>query len=81
MIDDEALWKRRFALFAAARLFGVAMFLLGIAIMYSDLLREGGWPVVGAIVAIMGAIDALFAPKMLRKLWEQEDRERSRGGR
>ncbi len=30
---------------------------------------------VGAILAIMGAVDAVFAPKMLRKLWEQQDRE------
>jgi hypothetical protein len=77
-VDDEALWRRRFLLFTAARLFGLAMFLLGIAIMYSDLLREGGWPVVGAIVAIMGATDALFAPKLLRKHWELEDEKRGR---
>ena len=46
-----------------ARLFGVATFFLGIAIIYTDLLREGGWPAVGAIVAIIGAIDAVFAPQ------------------
>ena len=27
-------------------------------------------------VAIIGAIDALFAPRMLKKLWEQQDRDR-----
>ena len=79
-MDGEALWRDRFQLFAAARLFGLAMFLLGIAIAYSDLLREGGWPLVGAIVGIMGAIDALFAPRMLKKLWAQQDAER-RGDR
>ena len=42
---------------------GLAIFFLGIAIIYTDLLRPGGWPQVGAIVAIMGVIDALFAPR------------------
>ncbi len=49
--------------------------LFGIAIIYTDLVREGGWPQVGAIIAIMGVIDALFAPRMLKKLWDQQDRE------
>ena len=72
---DEALWRRRFQIFILVRLFGLAVFLTGIFVIYTDLLREGGWPVVGAILAIMGAVDAVFAPKMLRKLWEQQDRE------
>jgi hypothetical protein len=75
MADDE-LWRRRFSIFMLTRLFGVATFFLGIAIIYTDLLREGGWPAVGAIVVIVGIIDAVFAPKLLRKLWEQQDRER-----
>jgi hypothetical protein len=41
--------------------------------MYTNLVRQGGWPQVGAIVAIMGALDALFAPRMLKKLWDQQD--------
>ena len=72
---DEELWRRRFQIFMLVRLFGLAVFLTGIFVIYTDLLREGGWPVVGAILAIMGAADAVFAPKMLRKLWEQQDQE------
>ena len=72
---DEDFWRRRFQIFMLVRLFGLAVFLTGIFVIYTDLLREGGWPVVGAILAIMGAVDAVFAPKMLRKLWEQQDRE------
>ena len=75
-MDDELLWKRRFLMFMGARLFGLAMFMLGIAIAFSDLLRDGGMPVVGAIVAILGALDAVFAPRMLKKVWEQEDARR-----
>ena len=70
---DEALWRRRFLLFMAARLFGTLTFLAGIAIAYSDLVREGGWPALGAIVAIIGAIDAVFAPKLLKRHWQRED--------
>ena len=71
---DETVWKKRFMIFTLARLFGLAMILLGIAIAYTDLLREGGWPLVGVIVAIMGAIDALFSPRLLKKAWDEEDR-------
>lgn len=73
---DEDLWRRRFQAFMAIRVFGLATFFLGIAIIYTNLLREGGWPLVGAIVAIAGIIDAVFAPKLLKKLWEQRDQER-----
>jgi len=70
---DEALWKRRFLLFALVRLAGVATFLLGLWIGFGDLVREGGWPAVGAIIAVMGAIDAIFAPRMLKMVWDQQD--------
>ena len=73
-MDDEAKWKRRLLAYTAARAAGLAIFLLGLAIAYSDLVREGGWPQVGAIVAIMGVIDALFAPRLLKKAWDEQDR-------
>ena len=73
---DEDLWRRRFHAFIAVRLFGLLTFFAGVAIIYTDLLREGGWPAVGAIVAIMGALDAVFAPRLLRKLWDEQDRSR-----
>lgn len=73
-MDDEALWKRRFQMFALLRLAGLATIFLGVAIAYTGLLREGGWPSVGLIVAIMGLVDAVFAPRILKKQWEREDR-------
>ena len=73
---DEDLWRRRFQLFMLVRLFGVATFFVGIAVIYTDLLREGGWPTVGAILAIMGALDATFAPRLLKKIWDEQDRGR-----
>lgn len=73
MTDDE-VWKRRFHLFAAIRLFGLAVFLLGIAIAFTDLVRPGGWRLLGGALAIFGAIDAVVAPRILKKGWERLDR-------
>ena len=72
-MDDERKYRNRLLIYTAARAFGIAVMLLGIAIIYSDLVREGGWPQLGAVIAIMGVIDALFAPRMLKKLWDEQD--------
>jgi hypothetical protein len=71
---NDDVWRKRFQLFMLVRVIGVATFLLGIAITFSDLIRPGGWPLVGGLVAIAGAIDAVFAPRMLRKLWAEQDK-------
>ena len=71
--SDDDLWRKRFRLFTLVRLFGVATFLLGIFVAFTDLARPGGWPLVGGLVAIAGAIDAVFAPRLLRKLWAEQD--------
>jgi hypothetical protein len=72
-MDDETARNRLLA-YTAVRFGGLAIFFLGIAIIYTDLARPGGWPQVGAIVAIMGVIDALFAPRLLKKGWDERDR-------
>ena len=71
---DEQLWKQRFLIFNLARLVGLATILLGMVIGYTNLVREGGWPVVGLIIALLGAIDAIFAPRLLKKAWDEQDR-------
>jgi hypothetical protein len=76
LMDDDALWRKRLLAYSAVRLGGLVIFFVGLAIMYTNLLREGGWPQIGAVVAIMGVIDALFAPRMLKKLWDQQDAEK-----
>lgn len=73
MSDSDAKWKKRLLAYTMARMGGLAVFALGVAIFYSDLLREGGWPQVGAVVIILGLIDALFAPMVLKKHWDRED--------
>jgi hypothetical protein len=73
-MTDDSKWRRRLLAYSAVRAGGVAIFLLGVAIVYTDLLRPGGWPRVGAIVAILGAIDALFAPMLLKRAGDERDR-------
>ena len=74
MNEDDAIWRKRLLLYSLVRFGGLAIFFLGIAIIYTNLVRPGGAPQLGAIVAIMGAIDALFAPRLLKKAWDQQDR-------
>jgi hypothetical protein len=81
MNDDDALWRRRLWAYSAVRLAGLAIFFLGVAIIYTDLVRDGGWPQLGAVVAILGAIDALFAPRLLKKAWDAPAADRPGKGR
>ena len=71
--SSDDVWRKRFQLFLLVRLAGVATFLLGIAVAYTDLVRYGGWPLVGGLISIAGAIDSVFAPRLLKKLWQQQD--------
>ena len=72
---DEDIWRRRFFAYTAVRVGGLAIFFLGVAIAYSNLIREGGWPQLGAIIAIVGAIDTVFAPRLLKKGWDRQDQQ------
>jgi membrane protein implicated in regulation of membrane protease activity len=75
-MDEDTVWRRRLLIYSLVRFGGLAIFFLGLAIIYTNLLRPGGWPQVGAVVAILGVIDALLAPRVLKKAWDREDRER-----
>jgi membrane protein implicated in regulation of membrane protease activity len=74
-VVDEETWRKRLLIYSLVRFGGLAIFFLGLAIIYTNLLREGGWPQVGAVVAILGAIDALFAPRLVKREWDRQDRE------
>ncbi len=73
MVDEDLVRKRFFA-FMLVRLAGLVVFFVGIAIAYTNVLRDGGWPQVGAIVAILGAIDSVVAPLVLKRSWDKADR-------
>jgi hypothetical protein len=75
--NDVDVWRRRFFVYSAVRLAGLAVFFLGLAIASSDLIRPGGWPQIGAVIAIVGVIDAVFAPRLLKKRWDQQEEQDS----
>ena len=75
-MDDEDIWRKRLLVYSLVRATGVVIFFLGLAIIYTNLVRVGGWPQLGAVVAILGALDALLAPRLVRRAWDREDREK-----
>lgn len=75
-MDDDSVWQKRLLLYSLVRFGGLIFFFIGLAIIYTNLLRRGGWPQLGAVVAILGALDALFAPRLLKRSWDEKDRER-----
>ena len=75
-MDDGDIWRKRLLIYSLVRATGVVIFFLGLAIIYTNLVRVGGWPQLGAVVAILGAIDALLAPRLVRKAWDREDRDK-----
>ena len=69
--DDEA--KRQFIIFTILRVGGLALFLLGIAIAFTDLLKPGGWRLLGGILVIVGAIEAVISPRLVKRTMAQTD--------
>jgi len=69
--DDVA--RKRLLIYTVLRMGGLAIFFVGIAIIYTGLVRPGGWPQLGAFVAILGVVDALVAPHLLKRSWDKRD--------
>lgn len=74
MNGSDDLWRRRFLIFAFLRLSGLAIFLLGMAITFSDLVQPGGALEIGMVVIALGLVEALLGPVLLRQHWEKADR-------
>ena len=72
-MDDE-IWRTRLVIYSLVRLAGLAIFFFGLSVIYTDVLRPGGWPQLGAIIAILGVIDAIAAPRLLRRSWKNQGR-------
>ena len=72
---DEDTWRRRYFAYTAVRIGGLAIFFLGLAIGFTSLVREGGWLQLGAVIAILGVIDAVFAPRLLKMGWDKQDEQ------
>lgn len=74
-MDEDDVWRKRLLIYTLVRLIGVVIVGLGVAIVYSNLLRRGGWPQVGAIVAILGVL-FFFVPRLLHRSWKEQDSNR-----
>jgi hypothetical protein len=70
---DDNLARQRLLIYSLVRFGGLSIFFLGLAIIYTNLVRPGGWPQVGAIVAIFGVVDGMFAPHLLKMAWDRQD--------
>lgn len=75
-MDDDTEARNRLLTYTALRLGGLAIFFVGIAVMYTNWIRPGGWPQAGAIIAILGAIDTVLAPHLLKRAWDRQDQGR-----
>ena len=71
MTDEEA--KRPFIIFTILRVGGLVLFLLGIAIAFTDLLKPGGWRLLGGILVIVGAIEAVISPRLVKRSMARTD--------
>jgi len=71
--EDRA--KVRFFALSAARFAGVGLVMLGMAIWLGDLLRPGGWPLIGIPLFLAGVAETLLLPKFLARRWRTADTE------
>ena len=71
-MNDDDVWRKRFQLFAILRIVGIAFFLFGIAVAFTDLLKPGGWPLLGGLLAIIGALEAVLISRVLKRTWKGE---------
>lgn len=73
---DEKIAKRRLLMLTGIRLCCLLFVFLGLTIIYSDLIRRGGWPQLGAGLCIIGAFAFLLIPRATKRKWDREDQER-----
>lgn len=72
MSSDETVWKKRFAIFAALRISGLAIFFLGMLTIFSDLIRPDGFLELGLAIVGLGLAEALLGPVLLKRAWDKE---------
>ncbi len=73
---DDDVYRKRLLFYSLVRFLGLAIFLFGVAIAYTGLIRPGGYPQLGAIVAIFGVLSAFIAPRLLKRSWDLKEKER-----
>ena len=67
--DEDRVARSRLLMLTLIRLAGVALMALGLIISTGDLLRPGGWPLVGVPIALIGLVESLLLPKVFTAKW------------
>ena len=62
--------KARFLMFAATRIGGLAIMGLGVAVAFSDLVRDGGFRQLGGLLIAIGTIELVVVPLLLKRMWK-----------
>ena len=73
--DRERLAKSRFQMLQLLRFTGIIVMILGMWIWAGDILRLGGWPMLGVPLFALGIFEALFLPTIMAKRWKSQREE------
>lgn len=71
----EAQARRRYIIMNAARIGGLGLLLLGVAITRNVLPVQLPWA-LGAALAVLGLLEFFFLPAIIAKRWKAGDRAR-----
>lgn len=72
---DERAARNRYLIMNAARIGGLAMLLIGIAMARNAPHLSPKW-IVGAGMAVAGMLEFFFLPPIIAKRWKAADRQR-----
>jgi hypothetical protein len=71
--DNHALWRNRFIVKNLVQIGGTLLVLLALGLWFGDLVKEGGAPVIGFPLALIGVTISFFGPKWLAGYWRRQD--------
>jgi hypothetical protein len=73
--DREFLAKSRWQTMQLLRFTGIIVMIIGMWIWAGDILRIGGWPMLGIPIFALGIFEALVLPVILAKRWKSQPDE------
>ncbi|MGJ8536255.1 MAG: hypothetical protein ACSHW2_03815 [Parasphingopyxis sp.] len=73
--DREFLAKSRWQTMQLLRFTGIIVMIIGMWIWAGDILRIGGWPMLGVPIFALGIFEALVLPVLLAKRWKSPPQE------
>ncbi|MDB5663030.1 MAG: hypothetical protein JWN59_1368 [Sphingomonas bacterium] len=67
--EQDRLARARFAMLSAMRAGGVVTMLLGMWIWWGDVIRTGGYPLVGLPLFVISFFNSLILPQIFARRW------------